>query len=253
MNLELAGQVALVTGASHGLGRAIALSLAAEGVKVGVNYHRNPERAEAVVAEIGERFGGVAAGIRGDIAVEADVLGMFDQLEASLGTAGVLVNNAAVCPVGPITELAEAEFNRAFQVNMTGTFLCCREFVRRLKAMGRAGRIVTISSQAAFRGSQSGKSAYDASKGALIAFTVSLARELAADGFGVNCVAPGLMDTEMLATTLATRRAEYEARVPLRRLADLAEVADVVTFLASPRAGYMTGATVDVSGGLAMH
>lgn len=249
MDLGLNGKVALVTGASHGLGRAIALSLAAEGGRVGVNYHRNPDKAQAVVAAIGE----AATSIPGDIGIEADVLSMFDQIEASLGTADVLVNNAAVCPVGPITELPESEFNRAFQVNMTGTFLCCREFVRRLKAQGRVGRIVNISSQAAFRGSQSGKAAYDASKGALIAFTVSLARELAGDGFGVNCVAPGLMDTEMLATALATRRAEYEARVPLRRLAELAEVADVVTFLASPRAGYMTGATVDVSGGLAMH
>jgi 3-oxoacyl-[acyl-carrier protein] reductase len=253
MDLQLAGKVALVTGGSHGLGRAICLSLAAEGVKVGINYHRNPEKTAALIAEIRERFGVEAAGALGDIAVEADVERMFAALADALGPVEILVNNAAVCPVGPITELSEADWNRAFQVNMTGTFLCSRELVRRRKAEGKAGRIVNISSQAAFRGSQSGKAPYDASKGAIVAFTISLARELAPLGFGVNCVAPGFMYTEMLAPFIDANREKFESRVPLARIAALEEVADVVTFLASPRASYMTGATVDVSGGLAMH
>jgi len=248
MELNLRNKVALVTGGSHGLGKAICLGLASEGATVAVNYHRNPERAEAVVNEI-RACGGDAVAVMADIAVESDVVRMFEQL----GAVDVLVNNAAVCPVAPLTEWSESEWNRTFQVNVTGAFLCSREFVRQLEKTRRTGRIVNISSQAAFRGSESGKAGYDASKGAMIAFTVSLARELAPKNICVNCVAPGFMYTEMLAPFLDANREKFESRVPLRRIATLEEVANVVVFLASDRASYMTGATVDVSGGLAMH
>jgi 3-oxoacyl-[acyl-carrier protein] reductase len=253
MKLNLQGKVALVTGGSHGLGRAICLGLAAEGAKVAVNYHRNPEKADATVREIRAQHGADAAGAAGDIGVEADVVAKFDRIEKSLGPVDVLVNNAAVCPVGPITQMSEAEWLRAFQVNMTGTFLCSRELVRRLLAAGRRGRIVNVSSQAAFRGSESGKSPYDASKGAINAFTISLAREVARHGICVNAVAPGFMRTEMLAAAIDANREKYEGRVPLHRIATLEEVANVIVFLASDAASYMTGAIVDVSGGLAMH
>ena len=253
MNLHLQDEVALVTGASHGLGKAIALGLAAEGAKVGVNYHRNPDKADATVEEIHTTHGVDAMGACGDVAQEADVIRMFDELEAELGGVDVLVNNAAVCPTGPTAEMTEAEWLHTLQVNMTGTFLCSREMVRRLLATGRTGRIVNISSQAAFRGSQSGKTAYDASKGGIIAFTVSLARELASHGICVNCVAPGLMYTEMMREAIDANRAKYEARVPLGRIGSVEEIASVAVFLASDRCSYMTGATVDVSGGLAMH
>jgi 3-oxoacyl-[acyl-carrier protein] reductase len=252
MDLKLKDKVVLVTGGSHGLGRAICLGLAAEGAKVGVNYHRNPEKADAVVAELRRLHGVEAAGARGDIAKEAEVIQMFDELERSLGPVDVVVNNAAVCPVGPITEMSEADWSRTFQVNMTGTFLCSRELVRRLLKANRIGRIVNISSQAAFRGSHSGKAPYDASKGAIVAFTVSLARELAPKNICVNCVAPGFMYTEMLAPFIDADREKFESRVPLHRIATLEEVTNIVVFLASERSSYMTGATVDVSGGLAM-
>jgi len=253
MDLHLKDKVALVTGASHGLGKAIALGLAAEGAKAGVNYHRNPERADAAVAEIRKTHGVEAIAVPGDVGVEADVIGMFDLLEEKLGPVDVLVNNAAVCPVGPTVEMSLEEWSRAVQVNLLGTFLCSRELVRRLRASKRIGRIVNISSQAAFRGSQSGKTAYDASKGGVIAFTISLAREVARYGIGVNCVAPGLMYTQMLAAAIDADREKYESRVPLHRIGTVEEVANVVVFLCSDRASYMTGATVDVSGGLAMH
>ncbi len=253
MDLKLKDKAVLVTGGSHGLGRAICLGLAAEGARVGVNYHRNPEKADAVIAEIRHAHGIEAVSAQGDIAKEADVIQMFDALERKFGPVDALVNNAAVCPVGPITEMTEADWNRTFQVNMTGTFLCSRELARRLLKANRPGRIVNISSQAAFRGSQSGKAPYDASKGAIVAFTVSLARELALKNIAVNCVAPGFMHTEMLAPFLEADREKFESRVPLHRIATLEEVANVAVFLASDRASYMTGATVDVSGGLAMH
>jgi len=253
VDLGLTDKVVLVTGGSRGLGRTICELLAAEGARVAVNYRSRPAEAEAVVRGIGERFGRPAVAVCGDVACEADVVRMFDQAEQQLGPVDALVNNAAVCPVRPTVELPVEEFNQALQVNMTGTFLASRELVRRLAAGNRHGQIVNISSQAAFRGSQSGKSAYDASKAGVIGLTVSLARELAPRGINVNCVAPGLMYTEMVAAAIDADPEKFNRRVPLGRIGRTEEIAAVVVFLCSARASYMTGATVDVSGGLAMH
>ena len=252
MDLHLKDKVALVTGASRGLGKAIALSLAAEGAKVGVNYRSSAERAEAVAAAI-RSDGGEAVAVCAHVGDEADVARMFDEVEAALGPVDVLVNNAGIAPACPTAEMPLEEWQRAFEINVQGTFLCSREMVKRLLAAERIGRIVNISSQAAFRGSRSGKTAYDASKGAVISFTISLALEMSKHGIAVNCVAPGLMYTEMLKDTIDANREKYESRVPLHRIGTVEEIASVVVFLASERASYMTGATVDVSGGLAMH
>ena len=252
MDLHLKDRVVLVTGASRGLGKTIALMLAAEGAKVGVNYRRSPEKADAVVRQIDRRYGTAAAVIRGDVSKEADVIGMFDELEKKLGPADALVNNAAFCPVKPTAELSVDDFNYTLQVNMTGTFLASREMVRRLLAGGRHGKIVSISSQAAFRGSRSGKTAYDASKMGIVGFTISLAREVAPQGIAVNLVAPGMMQTEMARDALAQNAQEYMKRIPLRRIADPSEVADAVVYMASERASYITGATLDVTGGMLM-
>jgi 3-oxoacyl-[acyl-carrier protein] reductase len=251
MDLHLKGKAALVTGGSRGLGRAICLALAAEGAKVAVNYRESADKAGAVADEIA-KAGGRAVAVRADIAAEADVVAMFDHVQAALGPVEVLVNNAACCPVVATTEITVEEWARAFQVNVTGTFLCSREMIRRLLALGRKGRIVNVSSQAAFRGSEAGKSAYDASKGAIVALTVSLAREMARKGIAVNCVAPGLMYTEMLKPYVDAAPEKFNSRLPIGRLGLPEEVAAVVTFLASDRASFMTGATVDVSGGMLM-
>jgi 3-oxoacyl-[acyl-carrier protein] reductase len=253
MDLHLEGKVALVTGASRGLGRAIALGLAAEGAKVALNCLRSRERAEAAAEEIRTQHGVETAVVLGDVGTEADVARIFDEAEAALGPADVLVNNAGVAPACPTAQMPLEEWLAAFQTNVTGTFLCSREMVRRLLGAGRTGRIVNVSSQAAFRGSRSGKTAYDASKGAVISFTISLALEMSKHGIAVNCVAPGLMYTEMLKEVIDANREKYESRVPLGRIGTVEEVASVAVFLASERASYMTGATVDVSGGLAMH
>ncbi len=252
MDLGLADKVALVTGAATGLGRAIAETLAAEGAKVGVNYRTKPEQARAVVEAIGAA-GGAALPVRADLTRDDEVAAMFDAVEQAFGPVEVLVNNAAFCPTAPTAELPTDTFAYTLDVNMGGTFRCCREFVGRLQALGRTGAIVNVSSQAALRGSRSGKSAYDASKAGVIGLTVSLSRELVAQGFRVNCVAPGLMFTEMIADAVAKDPDAFNSRVPMGRLGQTREIADVVVFLASDRAGYMTGTTVDVSGGLAAH
>lgn len=252
MDLGLKDKVAVVTGAATGLGATMAELLAAEGAKVGVNYRTKPEKAKDVVARI-EKAGGQAMPIAADLTRDQEVTAMLDRIEAEFGTVEILINNAAFCPTHPTTELGSETFMHTMNVNLGGTFRCCQQFVARLQAVGRSGRIVNISSQAAFRGSRSGKSAYDSSKMGLVGFTISLARELAPRGFAVNCVAPGLMLTEMIAEAVAADPDAFNKRVPLGRLGTTQEIANVAVFLASERASYMTGATVDVSGGLAMH
>lgn len=252
MELNLKDKVALVTGGSRGLGRAICLALAAEGARVAVNYAQSAEKAGAVAAEIQRTHGVDAMVVGADVGIEAQVHQMFDAVERTLGTVRVLINNAAFCPSGPITKYTEEEWSRTLRTNMTGPFLCCRRFVSRLLDQGQTGRIVNLVSQAAFRGSTSGHLPYDSSKGGLVSFTIALALELAPKGIAVNAVAPGMVRTEMVAEVLARNEARYLDRIPLRRIATPEEIAKVVAFLASDGASYMTGATVDVSGGMLM-
>ncbi|MFV2067321.1 MAG: SDR family NAD(P)-dependent oxidoreductase [Pirellulales bacterium] len=252
MDLGLNGKVALVTGGSRGLGRTVCLHLAAEGANIVVNYRRNAELAEAVVAQLKEDHGVEAMSVHGDVSREEDVREMFRRAEDRFSQVEILVNNAAICPTRQVKEMPLGEWEETLAVNLTGTFLTSREMVRRLLDARRTGRIVNVSSQAAFRGSTTGHAPYDASKGGMVSLTVSLAREVASHGIAVNAVAPGMMRTEMTAETIEANQAKYLARIPLGRIAKTEEIADVIVLLASQRASYMTGATVDVSGGMLM-
>ncbi len=253
MDLQLTNKVALVTGGSRGLGRAICLGLAAEGARVAVNY-REPRKeiAAELAREIKQRHGVDALLVPGDVGKSADVERMFRFTEAAFGPLDVLVNNAAVWPTGYVKDTTEEQWNHVQQVNLTGPFVASREAVRRWIDASRPGRIVNIASQAAFHGSTTGHAHYAASKAGLVALTVSLAREVARYGIQVNAVAPGLMVTDMARDAIDQHESQYLDRIPLRRIADPAEVANVVVFLASDAASYMTGATVDVSGGMLM-
>lgn len=254
MDLGLKDKVVIVTGGPHGLGKTICMLLAEEGAKVGVNCLPSLlDKAEGVVAEIKEKFGTDAVALPADVTNEDEVAAIFDKAEESLGPVDNLINNAAFCPTAPTPDLEWEKYMFTLSVNMGGTFLCSRELCRRLIASDRKGRIVNISSQAAFRGSQSGKTAYDSSKMGIIGFTISLAREMAAKGICVNAVAPGLMYTEMIAAAVDADPDKFHKRAPLQRMGTTEEIGQVAVFLASERASYMTGATVDVSGGLAMH
>lgn len=252
MKLGLENKVALVTGGSRGIGAAICRALAAEGVRVGVNYRSRPDLAEALVRQIGDSGHGQALALSADLAQEEQIPPMFDRLEAAFGPLDILVNNAAVCPSGPITSYTKDNWEETFRVNVTAAFIASREHVRRLLDRGRPGKIVTIVSQAAFRGSTTGHLPYDASKGALVSFTVGLAREVAEHGIQVNAVAPGMTRTEMVAATWEKNKDRYLARIPLKRIAEPEEIANVVVFLASDAASYITGATIDASGGMLM-
>jgi 3-oxoacyl-[acyl-carrier protein] reductase len=252
MDLKLKDKVALVTGGSRSLGKAICFCLAGEGAKVVVNYRRNPEVAEAVCEQISKTYNTEAIPVLADVSKEADVIAMFEEVGEKFGKTDILINNAAVCPTCPVSEMTEEMWRETIDINLNGTFLTSREFVKRLLEENRKGRIVNIVSQAAFRGSTSGHSPYDASKGGIVSFTIALAREVAKKGIGVNAVAPGIIKTDMMAPALAKNKEKYLNRIPLYRIAEPEEVADVVAFMASERSGYMTGATVDVTGGMLM-
>ena len=252
MKLELQGKVALVTGGSRGIGAAICRGLAAEGVRVGVNYANSPDKAGAVVTGIARDFGVDTIALRVDLAKSDEVVALFDALEERFGCVDILVNNAATCPGGPLDAYSVEEWEKTFRVNVTGAFVACQEFVRRLTAAGRKDKIVNLTSQAAFLGSTSGRLPYDASKGALVSMTRAVAREVAVRGINVNAVAPGMVRTEMVADKLAANLDKYLSRIPLNRIAEPEDIANAVVFLVSSAADYITGTTLDVTGGMLM-
>jgi 3-oxoacyl-[acyl-carrier protein] reductase len=259
MDLQLKDKIAIVTGGSRGLGRAICEGLAAEGAHVVVNYLCDPQHgidltdeANRLVDRLCGEFAGRAVAIPADISDADQVDHLFAETRRQLGPLDLLVNNAGIWPTALAHEIDPADFQRVLQVNLLGSFLTCRAAVRSWLDEERTGRIVNITSPAAFQGSTTGHAHYAASKAGLVSFSVSLAREVAPRGIHVNLVAPGMMRTEMSRQTLAHGEQPYLERIPLRRIADPAEIADVAVFLASGRAAYMTGATVDVTGGMLM-
>lgn len=252
MDLHLQDKVALVTGGSRGLGRAIAVTLAAEGARVAINYRRERQLAEELARTLNSGEDGRAVALPGDVSCSQDVTELFNRTEAQLGPLDVLVNNAGIWPSAYVTDITEEQWDRTLAINLKGPFLTCREAVRRWLAQDRAGRIVNVSTPAAFRGATTGHAHYAASKAGLVNLTITLAREVASQGIHVNAIAPGMMRTDMAQDALKSREEDYLKRIPLGRIADPEEIADAVAFLASDRANYTTGATFDASGGMLM-
>jgi len=242
----------VVTGASRGIGAAVAAEAARQGWAVAVNYLSSGEAAEAVVAGIREA-GGMAEAIRADASEEAEIEELFRRAEERLGPLGGLVNNAGV--LGPAQRLDEMDRDRlewTFKVNLLGPFLCARAAIRRLSTRhgGKGGVIVNLSSAAARLGSPGQFVDYAASKGAIDSFTYGLALEVAREGIRVNGVRPGLIETDIHASAdLPTRVADLSGGVPMGRGGSAREVADLICYLLSERSSYVTGVLVDVTGG----
>lgn len=250
MDLSLQNKVALVTGGSRGLGRAICLALAAEGAQVAVNFLRTDPA--DLITQLAAMRGAKAVAVRGDVSKSEAVREIFDRAERELGTVDILINNASIWPTALVQDMTDEQWAGTLATNLTAPFLTSREAVRRWLTARRQGRIVNITSQAAYHGATTGHADYAAAKAGLANFTISLAREVARHGIAVNSVAPGFMETDMIADAWEKNRAKYLERIPLGRIGDPAEVAAAVLFLASERASYMTGATMHVNGGMEM-
>jgi NAD(P)-dependent dehydrogenase (short-subunit alcohol dehydrogenase family) len=242
----------LVTGGSRGIGAAVARQAAAAGWDLAINYGRDAASAEQVAADV-RAAGRRAITIAADVADEAAVLAMFARIDTELGPLRGLVNNAGI--VGPKARLDQmdlARWRRMLDVNVLGSLLCAQQALRRMSTRhgGAGGAIVNLSSMAATLGSGGQYVDYAASKGAIDTFTVGLARELAAEGVRVNGVRPGIIDTDIHASGGEPDRARQLApSVPMQRAGSADEVAAAIVWLLSPAASYVTGTTVDVSGG----
>jgi 3-oxoacyl-[acyl-carrier protein] reductase len=248
VNQELQGKVAVVTGASRGIGRAIAVSLAGRGARVVLNYRDN----EAAGAEALAAVGGNGVLARFDVADPEAVNTAFKEIVAREGGLHILVNNAGVSVNALTIGAKDADWQKALSVNLGGAFNCTRAALRSLIRAPGGGRIINISSIVGETGS-GGQGMYAAAKAGLLGLTKTWAREYASRGLMVNAVSPGFIETDMTAAELpAERRADLLKSIPLGRVGTPEEVAGIVTFLAGPAATYITGQVIRVNGGLLM-
>jgi NAD(P)-dependent dehydrogenase (short-subunit alcohol dehydrogenase family) len=245
-------RVVLVTGGSRGIGAATALLAAKRGWSVAVNYTSNEAAAHQVVQAVREA-GRRAIAVRADVADEAQVVRMFEEVDAQLGRITDLVNNAGVVDVAArVDEMSGARLQRMFGINVIGSILCAREAVRRMSTRhgGRGGAIVNVSSAASRLGSPSQYVDYASAKGAVDAFTLGLAKEVAAEGIRVNAVRPGLIETDIHASGgIPDRVKQLAHQVPMQRGGSAEEVANAIVWLLSEEASYTTMSLLEVSGG----
>lgn len=245
-------KVLLVTGGGRGIGAATARLAAQQGWTVAVNYATNSLTADEVVRQI-RAGGGSAMAVQADVAMEAQVLAMFERIDAKFGPVTGLVNNAGVVDVSArLDEMDMARWRRMFDINVIGTLLCAREAVRRMSTRhgGPGGAIVNVSSAASRLGSPGQYVDYAAAKGAVDAFTIGLAKEVANEGIRVNAVRPGLIETEIHASGgLPNRVRDLQHQVPMQRGGTADEVAQAIVWLLSNAASYTTMSLIDVSGG----
>ena len=239
-------KVALVTGSSRGIGAAIAVKLAEEGYDVAINYIKCADRAQMVKEKV-EGLGRRAITVQADVADRAQVDAMFARVVSELGPVELLVSNAGMAGQMQIQDVTQDRWERFFAVNVTGAFNCVQNVLPHMLHEHR-GNIITISSMWGLRGA-SCESVYSATKAAVIGFSRSLSNELAPSGIRVNCVAPGVIDTEMLDELPDEIRASLADETPIRRLGKPEDIAELVAFLASEQSGFITGQVITADGG----
>ncbi|GAB4429385.1 MAG: 3-oxoacyl-[acyl-carrier-protein] reductase [Chloroflexi bacterium OHK40] len=249
MKLDLTGRAALVTGASRGIGRAIAEHLAAAGAAVTINYRGNAAAAAEAVAAI-RAAGGTATAIQADVGNTDEVERLVKAAIEAHGRLDILVNNAGITRDTLLMRMKDDDFDQVLGTNLRGVFLCTRAVLRPMSKQ-RSGRIINLASVIGLIGN-AGQANYAAAKAGIIGFTRATAREIAPRGVTVNAVAPGFIDTEMTGVLGEETRKAILERIPLGRFGQPAEVAALVTFLASDAAAYITGQTFTIDGGLVM-
>lgn len=241
----------LITGGSRGIGAATALLAARDGYAVAVNYTSNSLAADEVVRQI-RAAGGQAITVQADVANEAQVVAMFEKVDAKFGRLTALVNNAGVVDVNSrVDGITLARLQRMFEINVFGSFLCAREAVRRMSTRygGAGGAIVNVSSAAARLGSPGSYVDYAAAKGAIDTFTLGLSKEVAAEGIRVNAVRPGIIETDIHASGgLPNRAKEIAPQLPMQRAGTANEVAESIIWLLSEKSSYTNGALLDIAG-----
>lgn len=245
----LTGKVAFVTGASRGIGRAIALRLAFDGAKVALNFASNSSKAESVRNEI-EAAGGEAMLVQGDVSNFETVNALVKQVVDAWGRLDILINNAGITRDNLLLKMSEDDFDRVIATNLKGVFNCTKA-VTRLMMKQRSGRIVNMSSVVALKGNIS-QANYAAAKAGIIGFTKTAARELASRGVTVNAVAPGLINTDMTAALSEKVKEVMLQEIPAGRMGTPEDVANAVAFLVSDQAAYITGQVLSVDGGMVM-
>jgi len=248
--LPLAGKIALVTGSSQGIGRATAKRLAQSGADIIINYRSNASSAAEVKANI-EEMGRRCVAIQADVSREEEVARLFTDASESLGSINILVNNAGTTRDKLILQMSLADFEYVVDTNLRSAFLCTKAALRSM-IKARWGRIINISSPAALLGNP-GQANYNASKAAIIALTISTAREMASRNITANAIAPGLIPTELTSILTEQQRKLMLDATPLGRFGTPEEIAAAINFLCSPEASYITGQTLCVDGGMAMH
>ncbi|MFB4213950.1 SDR family NAD(P)-dependent oxidoreductase [Shouchella sp. JSM 1781072] len=251
MDLGLSGKHAIVTGGSRGVGKEIALSLAEEGAQVTLTYQGQREKADKVVGEI-QANGGSAYAVKMDLADSTNIQALFQQATRHVGSVDILINNAGVWPKGYVKDLTLSDWTDTINKNLTSVFLLSQLFVQHCLQHEKRGKVLNITSQAAFHGATTGHAHYAASKSGILGFARSLAREHASDGITINNLALGIVETDMIRSSLQEKEDYYLSRIPLGRVAQPKEIADIATFLVSEKANYLTGSTFDATGGMLM-
>jgi len=246
---KLEGKVAVVTGASRGIGRAIALKLADEGAKVVVNYSGSQAKAEEVVAAI-QANGGEALAVQASVSKTEEVTALMDAAVKTFGSLDILVNNAGITRDNLLMRMKEEEWDDVLDTNLKGVFLCTKAVTRQMMKQ-RAGRIINISSIVGVAGN-AGQANYVAAKAGVIGLTKTTAKELASRNILVNAIAPGFIETEMTEQLPEEIKQGMLTQIPLAKLGQPEDIAKAVAFLASDEANYMTGQTLHIDGGMVM-